>query len=96
MELKALECRVEPVKCTKYRIEQPGSNTVKSKKKKEYDYYICDYCKESIILYKDRIKRNGGIARFPITSYKKVTLALHDKCLKPVRKIFNDTYGTNV
>lgn len=34
MELKALECRVEPVKLTKYKIEQPGSNTVKAKKKK--------------------------------------------------------------
>lgn len=96
MNLKALECRVEPIKCTKYKIEEPGSNTVKSKKKKEYDYYICDYCKEKIILHKDKIKRNGGIARFPITSYKKITLALHDKCLKPVRKVFNETYNLNV
>lgn len=95
MNLKALECRIMPIKCTKYIIEQQGSNTVKTKKKKDYDYYICDYCGENIILYKDRSKRSGGTARFSITSYKYITLALHDKCLKETRKIFNKTYNTN-
>lgn len=96
MNLRALECRVEPVKCTKYIFEEIGSNTVKAKKKKDYDYYVCDYCKKTIILYKDRSKRDGGIASFPINSYKKMTLALHNRCLKATRKIFNDTYNLNI
>lgn len=45
MDFRALECRVEPIKQTHYIIEQEGSNTVKAKKKKDYDYYICDNCK---------------------------------------------------
>lgn len=96
MNLKVYECRIEPIKLTKYKIEQLGSNTVKSKKKKEYDYYICDYCKEKIILYKNKFDRDGGIAKFPISSHKKMELALHNKCLNPVRKIFNQTYKTNI
>lgn len=91
MDFRALECRVEPIKQTHYIIEQEGSNTVKAKKKKDYDYYICDNCKERIVLY----KKQGGILRVPINSYKSLNLALCTKCLKPVLKEINKFYGTN-
>lgn len=95
MNLKALECRVKPIKLTNYKIEELGNNTVKTKKKKDYDYYICDYCKEKIILSKKIEDRTGGIVEIPIDSYKRLNLALCNKCLKPVLELINKAYGTN-
>ena len=95
MDFRALECRVEPIKQTHYIIEQEGSNTVKAKKKKDYDYYICDNCKERIVLYKKQSERQGGILRVPINSYKSLNLALCNKCLKPVLKEINKYYKQN-
>lgn len=95
MNLKALECRVKPIKLTNYKIEELGNSTVKTKKKKDYDYYICDNCKEKIILSKKTDERTGGILKVPITSYKMLNLAVCNKCLKPVLKAINKAYKTN-
>lgn len=95
MNLKALECRVKPIKLTSYKIEELGNSTVKTKKKKDYDYYICDYCKEKIILSKKIDDRTGGILKVPITSHKMLNLAVCNKCLRPVLKEINDNYRTN-
>lgn len=95
MDFRALECRVLPVKQTHYIIEQQGSNIVKTKKKKDYDYYICDNCKEKIILSKKIDERTGGIMKVPINSYKSLNLALCNKCVKPALKAINEAYRTN-
>lgn len=95
MDFRILECRVAPVKLSHYIIEQQGSNTVKTKKKKDYDYYICDNCKEKIILSKKIDEKTGGIMKVPINSYKSLNLALCNKCVKPVLKAINEAYGTN-
>lgn len=95
MDFRVLECRLEPAKLSHYIIEQLGNNTVKTKKKKAYDYYICDNCKERIILSKKINERTGGIMKVPINSYKCLNLALCNKCVKTVLKELNKFYGTN-
>lgn len=93
---KNLEVRRSPVKNPYYRIEIEGGPTHNSKKKMEYEYYICDFCGEKIKIEKDIEKRTGGIVRIPITSHKNLVLALHNRCLKPTLKEINQTYGINV
>ena len=95
-DIRNFEARVEPLKQTYYEIEIPGSNTTASKKKRAYDYYLCDNCGEKIIVSENRDKQIGGIVHIPIKSYKKMTLALCNKCLKPVLKAVNEAYGTNL
>ena len=95
MDLKVLECRIDPVKKTQYSIKEKGNSTVKTKKEKEYDYYICDYCKERIVVTKKQEDRTGGIMSVPITSSKSLNLALCCKCLKPALKEINNHYRTN-
>ncbi len=95
MDFRVLECRIEPAKLTQYEIEELGNNTTKTKKKKAYDYYICDNCKERIVLSKNINERMGGIMKVPINSYKCLNLALCNKCVKPVLKAINEAYRTN-
>lgn len=95
MDFRVLECRIEPIKQTFYQIEELGNNCVKTKKKKIYDYYICDYCKEKIIITKKITDRMGGIMHVPINSYKDLKLAVCNKCAKPVIKELNDYYNKN-
>ena len=96
MDFKALECRVKPVKLTQYKIEQEGSNVVKSKKTKEYDYYLCDKCKEKIIMTIKFEDRTGGLLSVPISSSKSLELALCNKCLKKTLKEINKFYKINL
>lgn len=95
MNFKVLEYRVEPVKLTNYKIEEIGNSTVKTKKKKDYDYYICDNCREKIIISKKIEDRNGGIMKVPINSYKSLNLAICNRCLRPVLKEINKFYNTD-
>lgn len=62
------------------KYSKSGSNVV-STKKKEYEYYICDYCGEEIRIEESKINRTGGILKF-----KDMKLALHNRCLKSVLK----------
>lgn len=91
-----LEARKAPVKNPHYKVEIEGGPTHSSKKKLEYEYYICDYCGEPIKIETKVDKRKGGTVRIPIISHKTLLLALHNKCLKPTLKEINEIYGINV
>lgn len=93
---KILEARKAPVKNPYYKVEFEGGPTHRSKKKLEYEYYICDYCGEPIKLEDKVDKRKGGTVRIPINPYKTLLLALHTECLKPTLKEINQIYGINV
>lgn len=78
-------------KYTKYK-EKPeaGKHLVKYPVIKEYEYYICDYCKSEIIILKKKYEMTGGIAKFPagVTGKEDVELALCNKCLNPLLREF--------
>lgn len=95
MNFRALECRTEPVKLNHYDIKMQGNNTVKSKKEILYKYYICDYCKEKIIICKRHIDQDGGVKNIRIYGKINLNLALHNRCLKPTLKLINEKYDTN-
>lgn len=82
--------RTEPPKYTKFEDKPEASHLVNYKPIKKYDYYICDYCKDTIKLLNDKYKMTGGIVTIPkiITKSKELKLALCNKCLKPVLKEF--------
>ena len=60
-----------------------------------YEYYICDYCGDKIILTKKEDERMGGILNTPINDFKVLKLALCSKCLKQALKEINEFYNTN-
>lgn len=83
-----LTTRKEPEKFQKYKYEETESNLTNSKKILDYEYYKCDYCNEEIKIESKREKMQGGLVEIPKTLIKnrKLTLCLHNKCLKPVLK----------
>lgn len=95
MNFIALECRKEPAKLNHYKFEMEGNNTVKSKKKIEYKYYMCDYCKEKIIICSKHSEQTGGTKNIRIYGKINLNLALHNKCLKPTLRLINEKYNTN-
>lgn len=88
--LEELQARKEITKYEKIVREEEHSNVIKTKKKKIYDYYKCDYCGDEIRLDTKQAERTGGIAEIPhiLTKRGKVKLALCNKCLKKVLKEF--------
>ena len=75
MNLEKIENRTKIENQTEYEIEQEGSNVVKTKKKKIYEYYRCDFCGEKIILTEKYDERTGGIVKIPISLTKIISLA---------------------
>lgn len=96
MNFKVLECRKEPILCKHEIIIEEGSFTTKAKKKTDYTYYICDECKEKIIMYDKKSDRDGGIVAFKIDEYKEVKVALHNRCFNKAKRNFNETYDLNI
>lgn len=78
-------------KYTKFK-EKPeeGRHLVKYPSIKDYEYYICDYCKSEIKILEKKHEMTGGIAKFPAaaTGKDEVELALCNRCLKPLLKEF--------
>lgn len=72
--------RGEPEKHIKYKELKERSNVVHQDKEKLYTYYICDFCGKEIVIEKGE----GGKVEF-----RKMILALHNKCLNPMLKEFN-------
>ncbi len=72
-----------------------GSQIVNAKKKKDYDYYKCDYCGAEIKILQKRQEMSGGIITIPhtITRRGEIKLALCNKCLKPVLSKFDKGRG---
>lgn len=87
-EIEKLKNREKVIKYTKYIKNTSKSNLVNHRKKKDYDYYICDYCKDEIRLDLKQYERSGGIVILPHTLTKcgEVTVALCNKCVKKVQK----------
>lgn len=73
-----------------------GTNVSKAKKKKEYEYYICDYCQEKIILNKKWENNSGGIIKIRLNDFNWITLALHNRCFKNATKEINEYYKLNI
>ncbi len=76
----------------KLEEKQAGSHLVNYKRKKIYYYYKCDFCGNEIRIYKNKRNMSGGIVTIPytITKCKSLDLALCNKCLKPMLKIFEE------
>lgn len=74
--------RTPPIIQTKYEYPEGSSHLSKVKKKKLYKYYICSYCGQEIIVDNNQ----GGIIEIPatVTKNKRIILALHNGCVKPV------------
>ena len=72
--------------------KQAGSHLIKIKREKLYKYYKCDYCGDEIKIIDKKQEMTGGIITIPqsYTKSKEVKLALCNKCLKPVLKIFEE------
>lgn len=89
-KIKEMQDRGESNKKEKieYTKENATHLTGKSKAKKVYDYYICDYCGAEIPISKKWQDQKGGVIEFKdsITGIGKVKMALCNKCLKPVLK----------
>ena len=64
------------------------SNVVNSKKEKDYEYFICDYCHEEIKIKDKKHEMTGGICIIPssLTKRQAVKAVLHNKCLKAAIK----------
>lgn len=96
MNFKVLECRREPILCKHEIIIEEGSFTTKAKKITDYTYYICDECKEKIIMYNKKTDRDGGVVSFKVDQHKEVKVALHNRCLNKAKRDFNEEYNTNI
>ena len=93
--LEYFKYRGSPIKKMKYKNNSDVSERLtKIKKEKDYEYYTCDYCDEEIKIEKDVNKRTGGICIIPYTVTKRIAieLALHDKCLNPVLREFEEVF----
>lgn len=68
---------------TEYKKGEIVTNTTKNQKIKKYDYYICDYCGQEIVIEEKWENSNGGICELPktITKGKTIILALHNRCI---------------
>lgn len=57
-----------------------------TKKEIEYEYYICDFCKNEIKIQKKLYEQSGGIVSIPasITCKQAIKLALCNGCLNKV------------
>ena len=91
-----LRARKEVPKYTKEEKIDNESNVVHTQRKKLYDYYRCDYCKEEIRLDKKQYERSGGIVTFhkELTGCGNITMALCNKCLnKVIQELENRSGG---
>lgn len=72
---------------TKYKV-QDSSNVINCKRKKEYDYFICDFCGNEIEIKKKQEEMVGGIDVLPysLTGMHNLKIALCNKCVKPLLK----------
>lgn len=87
-DIEKLKSREKIEKYTKYIENTNKSNLVNHRKEKDYDYYLCDYCKSEIRLNLKQHERSGGIVILPHTLTKcgNITVVLCNKCVKEVQK----------
>ena len=77
---------------TEYKQGEMITNTTNTPKIKKYDYYICDFCGQEIRIKEKWETSEGGVCEIPstITKGRKITLALHNKCINEVIKEFSE------
>lgn len=82
--------KVVPVYTKMKPKPQEGKHLIKYKDERDYDYYKCDYCGAEIKILNQKNKMTGGIVTLSrlVTKKNEMQLALCNKCLKPVLKIF--------
>lgn len=88
-----LRYRDKPEKHAKYnQVDNMAKHLIRTDKKKLYDYYLCDYCGEEIKITKRWEEKTGDIVTLPdsMTNGVTITVALCNKCLKPVLKEFEE------
>lgn len=76
----------------KMKPKEAGCHLTNCKPRKEYDYYKCDYCGKEIKILDKKQDMTGGTITFRhiVTKHGDIEMALHNKCLKPVLKIFEE------
>lgn len=69
-----------------------GSHLTNMKKEVEFEYYVCDYCKQKIQLKRKLYEQTGGIVVIPatVTKRKAIKLALCNSCLNKVLAEFEE------
>lgn len=75
---------------SKMKPKPAASHLVSYKKEKEYDFYKCDFCGEEIKILKKKQEMSGGTVKLShlVTKCGDIELALHNRCLNSVLKIF--------
>lgn len=96
MDFKDIERRTKPEKKIIWTIIEQGTAVSRAKKKKDYEYYICDFCKEKIIINKKWENTGGGILELRVNDFKKIKLALHNRCFIAARKEINKNYNISI
>lgn len=90
MLINSIVARGKVIKHIKYKEDDDNiaRHLVKQKKIKKYEYYICDYCGNEIVIRQQNHKMTGGILEIPesITKTRKIELALCNKCLNSALK----------
>lgn len=78
-----------PEKKIKYK-ENGCNHLTYEKKKKLYEYYICDNCGCEIKIKNKWERSEGGVIILPylLTGKKAITIAVCNKCINPVLKEF--------
>lgn len=76
----------------KMKPKPEASHLVNYKNEKEYEYYKCDYCGGEIKILEKKQEMTGGTIIFKhlVTKHGDIEMALHNKCLKPILKIFEE------
>lgn len=97
MKFAGLSGRIKIPVYTKMKPSPDASHVINHKKEKLYDYYICDYCGEEIRILEKKYEMTGGVTTIPntITKRGELKLALHNKCLKPALKEFEEVENAN-
>lgn len=96
IQISAWSNREKIPKFTKYKDKSAGCHLVNEKPKKLYDYYVCDYCKNEIVIKDKKEQQDGGIAILPnsLTYRGEIQVALHNKCLKHlVKELERERWG---
>lgn len=80
-----------PEKKIKYK-ENECNHLTFEKKKKLYEYYVCDNCGCEIRIKNKWERSEGGVIMLPqlLTGKKAITIAVCNKCLNDVLKEFEE------
>lgn len=91
-KINYLSERTEIIKHKKFKPKPECTHLVKYKPELDYEYYICDYCGQEIRVENKWENKTGGITQLPnsITNRGKIKIAIHNKCLKPLLKEFEE------